>query len=88
MIAAAISTASVTVASAGSSRRIRRAQKCHSLICPVWAISRTTRREIKNPETTKKMSTPRNPEGKPFGEKCHNMTATTAIARNPSSPPT
>ncbi len=88
LIAAAPNTTTVTVTSAGRSRRARRAQKSRSDTVADCSISRVTSRAIRKPETTKNTSTPRKPAGRTDGAKWKTTTAATAIARSPSSPPT
>jgi hypothetical protein len=81
-------TITVITATAGSRRRARRAQKRGRENDPVVATSPTSKRAIRNPETTKNTSTPRKPPGKLDGAKWKITTAATAIARKPSSAPT
>ncbi len=75
---------------AGTRRRNRRAQNDHETTRPRTAWSRSNTAVIRNPERTKKTSTPRNPPGRTPDAWFRPMlswnksTAMIANARNPS----
>ena len=59
---AALALTVTTRASAGTSRRARRTQNARSAMRPVAARSRSRSEVMRNPEMTKKASTPTKPE--------------------------
>ena len=69
---------------AGSRRRARRAQNAPSLIVRVWRHSPTRSEVMRNPDRTKKASTPMNPPSMCGIPPWNSITATTAQARTPS----
>src|SRR5205809_388491 len=84
-VATAVTTTSIT-ASAGSRRLARRVQKPARSRRPVRSYLATSRSVIRNPLSTKKMSTPRKPPGSPEAPSWKPMTVRTASARTPSRP--
>jgi hypothetical protein len=66
-IVATAQTNSVSSA-AGSRRRARRAQNCHSDSVPVLSTSRTRCAVMRNPEIAKNTSTPTKPPGITSGQ--------------------
>jgi hypothetical protein len=60
---------SAQATTAGTSRLSRRTRKLATSIDPVRSISRTSSVVMRNPETTKKTSTPRLPAGAQAGQR-------------------
>jgi hypothetical protein len=73
-----------TVALAGSSRFMRRAQKLPRLTRPVRETSRASRPVMRKPDSTKNTSTPTNPPAMNGTPACPISTDPTAIVRMPS----
>ncbi len=73
-----------TTHDAGRSRLARRAQNRGREIVPVLIASRSSSRVIRNPDSTKKTSTPTNPPENRAILAWNKMTTMTATARNPS----
>ena len=84
MTAAKNATKSSISSSAGSSRRALRAQNAPSLIVSVWRHSPISSEVMRNPDRTKKASTPMNPPSMCGMPPWNIITATTANARTPS----
>jgi len=71
--------------SAGISRRARRTQNRRKSIRPVRDRSVSSNEVIRNPDSTKNVSTPRNAPPSPETPAWNSTTAATARARTPSS---
>src|SRR5579872_2143589 len=74
----------MTARRAGSSRLARRAQNRRSPIVAFRPHSPSNSEVMRNPESTKKVSTPRNPAGRNGTPLWNAMTPSTAKARTPS----
>ena len=79
-------TANIMVNSAGSKRRARLTQNWPRFTRWFFSRSSSNSEVIRNPDTTKNTSTPKKPPRIQPNPAWYKMTATTLIARRPSSP--